>query len=93
MKILVKTGGRKKHRSVIHIYDESTNSALCRRWPKPGAEWEVREVDDFMAIPERDRCLHCADKLTPKSPLPLTPREERRQRELAKLAAWNALAI
>jgi len=95
MKILVKTRGRKS-RTVVHAYDEGTDSALCRAWPKPGAQWEIREVDDFMAIPWGNRCAHCTAKLTPKPPKPSAPptaREQRRQRDLAKLAAWNAQAI
>ena len=99
MKVLVKIKGRKKSRSLIHAYNEATDSALCRAWPKPGkrfgpeCEWEVQEIDDFMAIPERDRCLHCTDKLAPAPPIPYTPREQRRQTELEKLAAWNAQAV
>jgi len=92
VKILRKVRGAKRSRTVVHAYDEVTDSAMCRPWPKPSTQWEIQDVADFMAIPERERCLHCTDKLMPTPPMPPKPPSAREQRwldDLAKLAAWN----
>lgn len=95
MQILVKTGGHKKSRTQIHVYNEATDSALCSSWPKPGAEWEIQEVGNFQDVAYGVRCWHCSAKLMalsgpPKPPKRPTLKERRRQRDLDKLAAWNA---
>lgn len=99
MRVLVKTGGSKKHHPKIHAYNAKTNSALCAAWPRPpddweqNFDWEIQEVDDWKAVPCQDRCDHCSTKLTPKPPGPPRPTsalKRRQQRDLEKLAAWNA---
>lgn len=94
MQILVKTSGRKKSRTQIHVYNEATDSALCSSWPKPGAGWEIQEVNNFQDVVAYGvRCWHCIVKLKPKpfDPLkPLSASQQRRQDDLDKLAAWTA---
>ena len=68
MQVLVKVRGRKKNQAAIHVYNEATDSALCRSWPKPGDEWELKEVDSFQAVSYWQQCDHCKAKLKPKPP-------------------------
>ncbi len=95
MKVLVKVKGRKKNSTATHVYNEETDSALYRPWPKPGEQWEVQEVESFEDVRYGLQCWHCQAKLKPKPPkapnLP-PPRERRRLADLEKLAAWNEQA-
>ncbi len=90
MQVLVKVKGCKLGQAAIHVYDEATDSALCRSWLKPGDEWEVQEV--AIAGHCENLCWHCTNKRKPKSeklPGPGTLREQRLAKDLGKLAAWN----
>ena len=94
MKVLVRTGGKKKWRARVHFYDAENDRALCPCYAggPNDPDWEVQEVDIERFSQIENACWHCERLLKPKPPRK-PPRRKlrlaRHEAELAKLKRWN----
>jgi hypothetical protein len=104
MKVLVRTGGKKRYRAKVHFYDAENDRALCQCYGvgPNNPDWEVQDVTVEQYYQIKEACWKCRQLLTPP---PLKPTRQPRksprkmlrlaehEAEMGKLKRWNEASI